>query len=396
MKRKDPNRKRPSGSRSFPEAQKTLVDQLVGDLGAIPPEEIVGRVPDDSLAERLIEALPAEESVLPLLLAMKEGFPGKKVHKAVRRLAFKMRQKGIPVETLIGGEDTSPSILRPIRRDPPSSYVGPVDGAGRRPLMVIVPGGGKVLNVILAVVSDEEGFLELMCPRVDRQGAKELKEKFESEGGPLVETTLNHAATLLEAAWGIHRGNQSKPPTEYLEIRPWLLSNTTLLERPAVYEWMPVASDSSPHLGGKGVGELLEHPLMHSWVIPRDTLKPYVAEILRVREGIVYLSDAQQGERVREIKEKCATEVFSAEERDRLKRRLEEMAYVFFKLGEEENARLALVAASLASYEHTAFRPNPFLLAMVGHSLDIYLAAMEKFGRERVMGEEKKSPLILP
>jgi hypothetical protein len=63
------------------------------------------------------------------------------------------------------------------------------------------------------------------------------------------------------------------------------------------------------------------------------------------------------------------TELFSGERKFLYQRRLEEMAYVLFKLGREEEAKISLsVAMDLEKPLHP-IQPNPFLFQLVIKSI---------------------------
>ena len=89
-------------------------------------------------------------------------------------------------------------------------------------------------------------------------------------------------------------------------------------------------------------------------------------------------------------------EIFSPERRQLLKRRLEEMGYIFFKLGQEETAGLALAAAHAVDQESTILKANPVIEALLERSLTFYTKALEERGPEHVQEVGESSPIILP
>jgi len=69
-------------------------------------------------------------------------------------------------------------------------------------------------------------------------------------------------------------------------------------------------------------------------------------------------------------------ELFPTERRLLYKRRLEEMAYILFKLNRSDEARWCLAAALDLEKEISSFRPNPFLLQLV--IISMYRVMTEK------------------
>jgi len=77
------------------------------------------------------------------------------------------------------------------------------------------------------------------------------------------------------------------------------------------------------------------------------------------------------------------TELFSGERRFLYQRRLEEMAYVLFKLGKGEEAKISLSVAMDLEKPLNPIQPNPFLFQLVMKSiLTLLTEAHEKKSKE--------------
>jgi hypothetical protein len=398
MRRKIKTRKKPIPPALLNQEQETLITILLQEIGNAEPAEIVAKVPDSRCAQVLIDRLPLnDEFPIPLLLALRAGFEDKGVLKAIKRALFKLKRRGVSTEEFYADESDSSTILKPSRKEPPRCYVGVVDGAGLRAVVIIVHRGGKGFDAGLGVVSDEQGIQEFVFSRsVSKGNANKMKEGFSKEAGPLVETSLSHAATLLEEAYQRHLALNSDVPPDYLELRPWLLENISPLERPAIKSLIhethiPVAPLTDSQLRG-----LFDHELMESWVIEFDLLRPFMAEMFQARESPIVLTRAQQFARIREIQEKCIRRLFPARKRELLKHRLEEMGYVFFKLGQEETAGLALAAADTVGLEPTMLKANPVIETLLERSLAFYTRAMEERSTDQSPERGGSSSIILP
>jgi len=397
MRRKTKTKRKPSPPIQLTQEQEALVTTLLQEIGSTDPAEILTKVPDSRCAQALIDRLPLnDESTIPLLLALRTGFKDKGVGKAIKRALFKLKRSGVSIKEFHTEEDDSSTILKPSQKEPPRCYVGAMDGAGLRAVVIIVHRGGKGLDVGLGVVSDERGIQEFFNRNLSKKNAKEMKEDFSREAGPLVETSLVHAATILEESYQRHLTLKSDVPAEYLELRPWLLDNAPTLARPVVYDCIPETSISDTILTYSQLMELFDHELMEFWLIEIEALRPFMEDMFKVRESPIVLTEAQKSDRVREIKEKCMNEIFSPERRERLKRRLEEMGYIFFKLGQEETASLALAAAHATVQESTILKANPVIETLLERSLAFYTKAMEERGPEQSKEKVESSPIILP
>ncbi len=397
MRRKTKTRKKPTSPPLLNQEQEALISTLLKEIDSTDPAEILARIPDSRCAQVLIDRLPLnDESTIPMLLTLRVGFKDKGVVKAIKRALFKLKRRGVSTEEFHTEEGDSSTILKPSQKDPPRCYVGTVDGAGLRTVVIIVHRGGKGLDVGLGVVSDQQGIQEFFYRNLSKRSAKEMEENFSREAGPLVETSLSHAATILEESYQRHLTLKSDVPADYLELRPWLLENAPVLARPVIYDCIPETSISDTILTDSQLMELFDHELMEFWLIELEALRPFMEDMFKVRESPIVLTEAQKSYRIREIKEKCMGEIFSPERRKLLKHRLEEMGYVFFKLGQEETAGVALAAAHAADQESTILKANPVIETLLERSLTFYTKAMEERDTEQSRERGESSPIILP
>lgn len=397
MKRKKKPKKKLPPLAQLTQEEEAFVASLLEDFRNIDPPEIVARVTNSRVALILAERLPLDdESPIPLLLALKDSFEDKQVRRAVKRALFKLKKRGVPVEGAYTEDGGTPAVLRPPEKEKPAAYAGPLDMGGFRAVLVAFQRSIKGIDLGLGVVSEEHGIQHFLSGTYGKKQVKGLKEHMAEEAGPLVEISLSHAATILEAAYQRHVELNSDAPAEYLELRPWLLDNAALLERPAIHDDIPEGSASELILTDSQLEKLFEHNLMKSWFIEFDSLRPFMEEILKVDDSPIVLTETQKLERATEIKERSMEELFSASRRTLLRHRFEEMAYLFFKLGEEDTCLLSLAAARSMDQEDTALRKNPVIEFLLERSLDFYTKAMKEAGDDQNLAEESSSRIILP
>jgi len=395
MKRKGTLRKGPSKI-PLSQEQKTLVEDLLQTMGNRGADEVITRLPDPLCAQALVERLPLTESSLSLLAAVKDAFPNKAVNKAIKRTLYRLNKRGVSTEGFNTEDSDAPPILKPLPKDPPLCYVGPVNGTGTRALVLILHRSGQGRDTGFGIVSDSEGFQDFFFRALGKKDAKTMTAQFSEEAGPFVETSLSHAATILEETYQSHLKNQSAAPPGYLELRPWLLEAAPLLERPPIYDLLSESEVSEDPATDSKIRELFEHPMMTSWLIEFTELKPLLEEMSKVNESPIVLTDGQKTARLEEIQQKYAMDIFNEETRGRLKHRLEEMAYVFLKVGEEATARLALAAADASAGEATALRSNPVIEALLVRSLQFYTEAMKEGDLDNEPEEQDDSSIIRP
>ena len=260
-----------------------------------------------------------------------------------------------------------------------------------------IPQVPQGIDVALGLISDEIGLIEFIYGRYSRKRMKEVKEFFFNNFHHMVLTSAAHVATVLENAFGHNEHSTAESTRQYLQFRPWIRENITLLEQAPVYEYVSPESISSEVLTPSQIEKLLSHELLHSWIVETEKLKPVVEEISMADKSPILVSDSQKTDRVEDVKKAKIDELYPNEKRLILRRRLEEMAYVFHRLEEEEFARLALSAAASLEKKVTVFGVNPFLKALMERSLTYYEQMSSQDG-ELAKPEEEEDPsrIILP
>jgi hypothetical protein len=241
--------------------EQLLVTKLLEDRKTSDPLSFTSRIKDSKMAEALAGNLPLDDPATPdLLVEIGKAFPQKTVQRAVKKTMFRLRQRGIHVSD--SEPDKAPSFS--VAREEPSSYVGPIDGSGNRPLFIAIPQGASGVDLGMGVINDEQGIIEFIYGRYSRKRLKEVKGVFFSSVPHMVETSLSHAATLLENAYKNEEGNPKATAREYLKLRPWLLENVELLGKPAVKAVIPPDSVTTEILTRTQLERLLQHELMSS------------------------------------------------------------------------------------------------------------------------------------
>ncbi|MBW2033191.1 MAG: hypothetical protein JRI94_06290 [Deltaproteobacteria bacterium] len=398
MKRRKKPKKKISARHSLTAPEETLLNTLLKDFRDVEPSEIVGRIPDSHFAEILIARLPLTEGPpVSLLLALSERFKEKPVLKALKRAAFKLKKMGIPVGEFYPEKESSGNILKPPQKEKPIAYTGPIlDMIGSRAVLILLDRDMKGQNMGAGVVSDEKGIQEFFCGTFSKKRIREIKDSLSLETGPLVETSLSHAATILEKAYHQHIKVHSNAPADYLELRPRLLEDISLLDRPVIHDFLPEVSVSDAILTDSQLKNLFQHKLMESWFIEFDPLRPFLEDILNLDDSPIVLTEAQKLDRSRQIKEKGMEKLFDDEKRGLLKHRFEEMAYFFFKLGEEDSSRVCLVAARIMGEKDSITKMNPVIEFFMERSLDFYFNVMKEAADEEDLKQDSSPGIILP
>ena len=340
--------------------------------------------------EGLLEGLLQEPSreVALLLLELTSLYDDKKVVKALRRALFKLRQKGIVVEE----ERRGRSVLRPLRLPEPRGYLGAIDARGLRFVAIERPGArGGVLGYV-GLGGAEEGLKDLFRLETSTKAWRNfLEQEVSSPNFPLVEAPAAYCWHLLRRFAERRREMGDVLPAEYTSALQELGGLRWDGAVPLVYQFIrreEVADRASLLRASEG---LLEVPPFSLWVLGREEVEPYAKAMREAEESLLALTEAQKAERKEGIVLKALQELFPEERRLAYKERLEEMAYLLWKRGDLERAKVALAAALDLERPLSSFDPNPFLKGLTYRSI---VLALEDFYRHRE--DEKASSLLVP
>ncbi|MBP1695685.1 MAG: hypothetical protein H6Q41_873 [Deltaproteobacteria bacterium] len=332
------------------------------------------------LAERLV-TIPDRLSGR-LLHRMFEATQDKKVRKIIKRSLYRLRSKGIVVEEVLS--DKERSILHPMPEEAKEGFASGIDFLGHRVLWLIVPHPGRGVGVMHGVISDREGIVDFSQEEMTRKGFRAfLKEVKEKNPFPIVDIEPSYVACLFGQAYQLNLEKKEASPQGYLQAKSEIERIMKDYAKPLVYSYLQardIAGDD--RLLRKGT-DLLKADVFSSWRIEEEQMGPYADEVREAEESKIVLNPGQKEVRFQAIFEKALTDLFSGERRLLYQRRLEEMSYVLFRLGREEEAKISLAVAMDLEKPLHPIQPSPFLFQLVTKSIFSLLAeAKEKKSKE--------------
>ena len=345
-------------------------------------QSLLGRDPtfDGHLAESLTTLSDAKTA--KILQRMLKISKEKKVQKMIKRSLYRMKSKGISIEETPLNKEAS--ILRPLQAEPPKGFGGGFDFLGQRFLLLAVPHAGRGWTVMQGVISDTEGLIDFSGEEMTRKGFKEFFEGVQAKSPfPLVEMEASYVGFLFFQAHQHFLEKKGTLPQAYLRSKSEIEGIKKDYERPLIYSFLQADAIADDERMLRRGGDLLKADLFNSWKIAEDSIRPYADEVWEAEESKIVLNQIQKEARFQGVYQKALSELFSGERRLLYKRRLEEMAYLLYKLGREEEARISLAVAIDLEKPLNLIQPNPFLFQLVTKSIFALLAeAYEKRAKE--------------
>jgi hypothetical protein len=350
----------------------TWVDRLKTEIeGGKPDEEIfeflkpvLGKdvETDAQIADAL--AAVAHPTAARLLVRMFAFAGSKKLAKTIRRSLYRLKGRGIAVEEV--PREQGESVFRPPKAEAARGVGSGIDGLGERFLLLALPRAGRGWAAIQAGVSDTLGLVNFVGDEMTRKGFRAFMSEFKGKFPfPLVEMDPSYVAFLIVRAYQLSVQREVALPPDYLRFKADIESARKGYEKPVVYSYLRIdeTTEADRHLSR--AGDLLKSDVFAGWMIETGLIQPYADGVREAEESKLILNPVQKETRLQEVYQKALSDLFSGERRSLYERRLAEMAYVLFKLGREEEARISLAAAMDLQKPMNPFQPNPFLFQLV-------------------------------
>jgi len=385
-------RRHASGRNGEPNMEdiQTLIGQIKTDIADGKSEEEIFRYlrpqleKDPETGKRLAELMVTipDQIIGRLLHRMFEVTQDKKVRKVIKRSLYRLKNKGIVLEEILS--DQEKPILRPLQAELKEGFASGIDPLGQRLLWLIIPHRGRGLTVIHGIVSDQDGIVDFSQDEMTRKGFRSFFEEVKEKNPfPFVEIEPSYVAFLFTQAYQLNLEKKGSPPKDYLQAKTEVEGLKKDYAEPLIYSHLKADDIAGDDRLLKKGADLLKADVYSSWRIEEEQIRPYADEVWEAEESKIVLNPSQKEARFQAIYLKALTDLFPEERKSLYRRRLEEMAYVLFKLGREEEAKTSLSMAVDLEKPLNPIQPNPFLFQLVIKSIFSLLAeAYEKKSKE--------------
>jgi hypothetical protein len=340
---------------------------------------------DIALAKSLGDWASLESAALLHRIAAQSS--SKSIRKAVRRSIFRLKSKGVEVEEI---EDSSPPVYRPPQPPhPEEGYLSSLDSAGSRIVWLTIPKASQGIRAASALVSDTAGLVEFHMAETTSKGLQEhLAELQTNVPWEFVEADADYCQGVILEAIETGKRNGKPVPPEFLEWEYILDGPVSLPLKPLIYQFLSEEEAKSRSDLLDLSPSLFQLPIFQTWILPKEELDKYLKLLADASSSRLVLAPHQQESRIFEIYRLAVHALFDHDRRLLYRRRLEEMAYILWKKGKENEARTSLAAAISMEEESQFLSPHPFLLELVKRSLQIRLD-------EEKEKQEKEPALII-
>jgi len=260
------------------------------------------------------------------------------LRREIRRAMFRLHQRGIEAPAEIAQK---PQTAPTPEASSITALFSPIDSEGARMIWMSKPRSQGGVMRLWGIVSEDEGLVGVIAGGVSRREFRQERDQLSQRAGvKLVEGDWRLADyTLCEAYRRTPESRRGKVGN-FLALRSELIGTP-----PAAEIDHPIYAELACEMSVESSVDLLKEPEIAEWKLTPAQIKPYLEELSRANESTIVLNQLQQQDRVGQILERAAGEIFSGEFGVRMRRRLEDTAYYMLKSGRRQQAGWAAAAA---------------------------------------------------
>ena len=329
----------------------------------------------------------AERGAPPLLAVSEEGLP-KAGRKALRRVRHQLRSRG--VELPAGEPAPVVAKLPPVEERLDEALLSPIDPRGTRAAFLVTshPSGG--VRMFELVLDELRGVLETRVYNAGRSQVRRFMKGFSQRD------SLSPVSAPADSVRALVRRIAEGQPVDRPLPRSFVEWRAQLTEPP----------EGTPTPGELARAELGEQELapgvvrraaeqvtarqIGPWPPDAEALHRVAEQVGEAARGQVIVAGVQRREQVDRVLQQSLDELFAEPFGTLTAQRFEESAYCLWKRGDEDDARVCLVAAR--AFRDTSPAENPVAKAMIEVVLAPVLAKLD----EEIRQDEEKSRLVTP
>ncbi|MCX5896501.1 MAG: hypothetical protein NTZ51_11845 [Proteobacteria bacterium] len=314
----------------------------------------------------------ATVNALCILKGIYEETQKKDILKIIKKLIHTLRQKGIAVEDYETAQPAE-AVFKKITLPDPRAFISSIDGVGDRIIFMLKPLTTHESRLFEIFMNDSAGIKEIASVPLSRKDAERFINRISGdEKIDFYETTAQNACFLVEE---VHTYNQETGAVVSGSIAQWRSMFSDILNtqaQPIIYDCIDADKIRSQSSLLKIVEKIYKRVEIIVWFIDSAEAKEGWIRYKQAKNSPLVLSPYQMEERLQDQYRDTATAFFNQTRRARFKRRLEEMAYLFYRQNCAEEAHSAFAAALSLAPDGTSPDKNTFCLSLVKEGFKFY------------------------
>jgi hypothetical protein len=228
-------------------------------------------------------------------------------------------------------------------------------------------GGG--VRLFQLALDDARGVLEFEAFEAGRSRARRfLRDAAQRDSWAAVPAPSASVRALIARA-AAHQATDRSAPRSFPEWRSRLCDAAPETPTPGALAREALAGAA---IDRERIGGWVRDGAIGPWPPPIERVQPLLTRLDEIAKGVVIVSGAARREQVERAVDQALDEIYAGDERARIADALEETAYVWWRTGREDDARVAVAAA--AEFRERAPSENPLARALIERLLAPALA----------------------
>jgi hypothetical protein len=369
-----------------------ILAQLLDEVGvAVAPLMLKTFEKDDTFSKRLLELVGAcaTEDSLEILSYLYDKTKKKEIIKVIKKLTHLLRLKGFDVSTF-EPEEKPEAIFKKISLPEPSAYVSSIDGIGDRIMFMIRPMTTFEYKLFQIYFNDIHGVKELSPFNILKKESQTLIEKLQKEEHiHFLEVPPDYACFLVEESYSINQKEGHVAAGSVSQWRSVFANILNVRKQPVIYDYLNKEKIQLQSYLLNNTAEIFEKKEILFWFIGSNEAKDQWMKVKEAMYSPLVLNNYQKEDRFKEIYENTVELFFNEQQKFVFQRRLEDIAYFFYREGSEDKASIALACALSLSSQDIPIRKNPFCISLIKEGFKFFESGSS-------VSEEQNSIIVDP
>jgi len=322
----------------------------------------------DILIVQLLSRITHPESIR-LLKEIYEKSQADNLEGAIKKSLFLLKQRGMKTDTTVFKEEAELPVFKP-QAPKGEGYLSTLDPDGNQLLIFTMPQPPKGLICFQGVISYDEGIMDFKGLEFTKKAFKGyIAELLGNKNFSLVEADPQYCKFLIEQACRRMETLKKSPPQQYIKLRATFDNKKVSFEQALIYQSVSQDEIEKESVSESQMIKLLDLSEFKGLNIKSEGFEKYLNQLEEMENSKIILNKYQQEERFINLLEEASKEILTKDVKEIIKRKLEEISYVLYKLGKVEESKLSLSAAISITQESLAPGKNPFLLELMMRSI---------------------------
>jgi hypothetical protein len=346
----------------------------------------------NKITQKVVDCLGtlADKNAALLLSHLLKETKEKELIKSIKKTLYRLKNKGVEVSSPEPVTTAVPERKK-VSLPSPMAYATTIDPLGERLILVMKPNTPQEVTIFQFLISDQRGINDLIVSLTTPKEHKNYMTKLKNTKGiTMAEIGLPYCHFLTKESSQKNHASGTRIPDSLFLWKKFSSELNSSIEKPLIYTVWDAEEVRSQEFLLTRSENLFKECEFTFWLLEWRFLVDSYRELYDAEHSLLVLAEYQQDSRINEIVKKTARQFFDDKNRLLFQRRLEETAYILWKIGKVEESKSAFAAALAFAPGGAPSDYHPFALKTVEENF--------KFLKEQAQKEKRSESgrIILP